>query len=1314
MLGYALYGAVSKVSTAAANHISSALSSHANKDAVYSKDVGNVGKKLQPQENLSVKELQKRVPTDLDLHYITENIVGMPEPSDSKTEITTTNTERNTPQSYSASDETKHSQLHTSQHHVSRLKRFLNIHHQHHILAVNVSDNDSPSHAILESLQNQILNVGWVSAESSTFSKNTKATRAPSILHILEICYALTSYQSLSESNTVSIYCHNGKARTGIVIACYLKFQKLVPTALHGFQLFVSRHNANDKNGHPLSCLDVASQIPPSLKTFFHNFDDIIHYSCFPHSAPLLIRAVTIQGVPVEDMPRIDIYDCKNGSNCVYSSTEGDEEDDEQKQWIDEDGFYRVNKSVLGDFVVMCRFGGRYVNDDKDPSKILFRYANNTGLVSRHGIYELPKIKVDMTRRYADSFDEEDFLMTLMYEEDTLDLTDGESLPLVYVGKEAIEEGWGIIGLSHIMRSHDAYTLHVEEGNAKDYAMKLLYNNEYEKHLFQSRTDELRQSKEEDENELTGPLPQDSPYFENPKGTETFLNSLNLIDFGINTLPILHDERTPPLTNSDLSTCLVHPLSLPSRNDIVEGFERKHVHKKKAKVLKRLLEAVPWNSKNTDRVSLSLFEQQPTLPLSNRSMSQNGNGIFGLATKGIQNFFSTSDVAQNLRSKNSRDKFLDNRELIENDPALSSLNNRIESGEAADAFDILMQLSHTGVNINDLLELKDDVDRWAYDDDSDIYEEEEEVWDDYDYNEEFGWESGGELVMISKDSNKVVELSANRVSSFKNSFGGNDVEGTSLVSSDRKLVVIGSNQAVVDAKDIISKRKQGITQDAIVTQSTGINAKFDYNRFASSNSLESFEGVAKGGKDELEIAQKLRGIIPGQNKSTSKDGASIENVMSQDDLPLKEDPKFMKYIKMLIDGFPIDEVKYALKKDGMDPSITDLDPNKSHKSQVERNDEKKEEEEGVPEDKGEVILKEDPEYVKYFKMLKVGLPVDSVKHALKRDGKDPSIMDLDPNKSLKSQVERNDEKKGEGSKDNDEVILKEDPEYVKYFKMLKVGLPVDAVKHALKKDGKDPSIMDLNPNKSLKSQTKSKEKDGEGGNDPALKDDPEYVKYFKMLKMGLPMGAVQHAMKRDGKDPSIMDLDPNKSVKSQMKSEEEEEDTGPALKDDPEYVKYFKMLKMGLPMGAVQHAVTRDGKDPSIMELDPNKSVKSQKNKEKKKKGKKAPKKPKKKVRRKKIYWTPIEESKISKESIWSLVQGTISIEKLDYDTNEFETLFTETSDNKKKEKVVNKGVSKAKKSFQVIDAKRAQNGGILLSRIKTPHDAIAEQVDSM
>ena len=59
------------------------------------------------------------------------------------------------------------------------------------------------------------------------------------------------------------------------------------------------------------------------------------------------------------------------------------------------------------------------------------------------------------------------------------------------------------------------------------------------------------------------------------------------------------------------------------------------------------------------------------------------------------------------------------------------------------------------------------------------------------------------------------------------------------------------------------------------------------------------------------------------------------------------------------------------------------------------------------------------------------------------------------------------------------------------------------------------------------------------------------------------MGAVQNAMQRDGLDPSIMDLDPEKSSANQFDNGGEMLDKGLLpLKDDPTYSKYFKMLKM--------------------------------------------------------------------------------------------------------------------------------------------------------
>ena len=57
--------------------------------------------------------------------------------------------------------------------------------------------------------------------------------------------------------------------------------------------------------------------------------------------------------------------------------------------------------------------------------------------------------------------------------------------------------------------------------------------------------------------------------------------------------------------------------------------------------------------------------------------------------------------------------------------------------------------------------------------------------------------------------------------------------------------------------------------------------------------------------------------------------------------------------------------------------------------------------------------------------------------------------------------------------------------------------------------------------------------------------------------MGLPIGAAKQACVRDGKDPSIMDLDPEKSLASQRSGGDKttDNDTGPPLRDDPEYSK---------------------------------------------------------------------------------------------------------------------------------------------------------------
>jgi len=94
----------------------------------------------------------------------------------------------------------------------------------------------------------------------------------------------------------------------------------------------------------------------------------------------------------------------------VYSSINAD---DKSKEWLNEEGFYKVNQSLHGDFVVICRFGGEESQVYSEDGK-LFRYINST-LFLDEGVLELQKKKVDIMPAYKDNFDDDEFQLTLMF-----------------------------------------------------------------------------------------------------------------------------------------------------------------------------------------------------------------------------------------------------------------------------------------------------------------------------------------------------------------------------------------------------------------------------------------------------------------------------------------------------------------------------------------------------------------------------------------------------------------------------------------------------------------------------------------------------------------------------------------------------------------------------------------------------------------------------------------------------------------------------------------------------------------------------------
>ena len=89
--------------------------------------------------------------------------------------------------------------------------------------------------------------------------------------------------------------------------------------------------------------------------------------------------------------------------------------------------------------------------------------------------------------------------------------------------------------------------------------------------------------------------------------------------------------------------------------------------------------------------------------------------------------------------------------------------------------------------------------------------------------------------------------------------------------------------------------------------------------------------------------------------------------------------------------------------------------------------------------------------------------------------------------------------------------------------MLKMGLPRDAVEIKMVAEGLDASILNAPDAITSADGGGGGATAGGGGGPVAAKDDPKYAKFFKMLKMGLPRDAVKIKMVAEGLDALILD-----------------------------------------------------------------------------------------------------------------------------------------------------------------------------------------------
>jgi hypothetical protein len=75
--------------------------------------------------------------------------------------------------------------------------------------------------------------------------------------------------------------------------------------------------------------------------------------------------------------------------------------------------------------------------------------------------------------------------------------------------------------------------------------------------------------------------------------------------------------------------------------------------------------------------------------------------------------------------------------------------------------------------------------------------------------------------------------------------------------------------------------------------------------------------------------------------------------------------------------------------------------------------------------------------------------------------------------------------------------------------------------------------------------TRQKEKEHRKQPAVPLRQDPKYGKYFKLLDDGLPLSAIKIDIEQDGLDPTVIELCPNSSLKSQMREQRKQQQKSP-------------------------------------------------------------------------------------------------------------------------------------------------------------------------
>ncbi|KAG3119284.1 hypothetical protein PI125_g2133 [Phytophthora idaei] len=297
---------------------------------------------------------------------------------------------------------------------------------------------------------------------------------------------------------------------------------------------------------------------------------------------------------------------------------------------------------------------------------------------------------------------------------------------------------------------------------------------------------------------------------------------------------------------------------------------------------------------------------------------------------------------------------------------------------------------------------------------------------------------------------------------------------------------------------------------------------------------------------------------------------------------VKYDPSYAKFFKLLSMGAPAAAVKAKMVQAGLNSELLDtpdaeMPTNRAPSAstpppKAPSNPRALLTSRATPPSEPQTKVKDDPQYAKFFKLLSMGAPAESVKAKMQMAGLQPELLDT-PDAPLKPASA------SDASASQPQVKVKDDPSYAKFFKLLSMGAPAESVKAKMRMAGLNPDFLDT-PDASLPNANTPVE-----AADAAVKvkDDPAYAKFFKLLSMGAPAESVKAKMQMAGLKPELLDT-PDADVPS-GDNQAAAQPQQVKIKDDPAYAKFFKLLEMGAPAESVKAKMRMAGLQGDLLDI---------------------------------------------------------------------------------------------------------------------------------